>query len=131
MLRKLHGRNSGFTLVEVLIVIVVIGVLAMIAVPQLRLYAARSYVGITRTDAKNAHTAVIKWIMDNPGSSVPEVNGFTGPGELPSFGSARISPGVIISISNSGDVTASHQGLSGSYKIHFSGAQIEDSLSVQ
>jgi type IV pilus assembly protein PilE len=46
----MHGRSSGFTLVELMITVVVVAILASIAVPSYRDYVMRSQ----RTDARSA-----------------------------------------------------------------------------
>ena len=130
MAKKFHSKQKGFTLLEILIVIAIIGVLAAIAVPKYNLYKTRGYIGMTKTDAKNVHTAIIAWISENPTASLSAVSSIMGPALLPTYGVAQVSPGVIIDIANTGDVTASHQFLSGDYKIIFNSAIMIDSLAA-
>jgi type IV pilus assembly protein PilA len=129
MFKKFHSQSDGFTIVELMVVIVIIGVLAAIALPRYNLYRSQSFISMTRSDAKNAHTALIGWITENAKTSLSPVT-VTGPGTLPTYGASQISPGVTIDISDTGDVRASHQYLAGDYQILFNGAIMIDSLAV-
>lgn len=54
MLRKLRGSNSqGFTLIELMIVIAIIGILAAIAIPNFISYRDKSFCSAAETDAGN------------------------------------------------------------------------------
>ncbi len=53
---KKHRNQKGFTLIELMIVIAIIGILAAIAIPQFSKYRAKSYNAAAVADAKNAKT---------------------------------------------------------------------------
>lgn len=59
LLKRMHRSNSGFTLVELLIVIAIIGVLAAIIIPNVT-----GLVGSGKTEAGNAEKALVQSAMD-------------------------------------------------------------------
>jgi type IV pilus assembly protein PilA len=124
MIRKFRPNQKGFTLIELMIVIAIIGVLAAIAVPQYQLYRSRGFMATVRSDTKNLHTAVQAYIAENLGAAPPQVN-VTGPSAIPQYPPARVSALVTIKVSAIGDVTGSHDALGGTYTITADGAVID------
>ncbi len=64
--RKLHRGEAGFTLIELMIVILVILILAAILVPQFGLARERARKASCVSNQRNLETAVAMWSTDNP-----------------------------------------------------------------
>ncbi len=66
MLLKLNKMKDqkGFTLIELMIVIAIIGILAAIAIPQFSAYRRRSYNAAAQSDLRNAATAQEAYYVD-------------------------------------------------------------------
>ncbi len=56
-MRKLHARKGGFTLIELMIVVAIIGILAAIAIPNFLMFQLRSKTGEAKTNLAAIRTA--------------------------------------------------------------------------
>ena len=64
-LRDLVAGDSGFTLLETLAVMVIVGLLAAITVPQIAKWREKAYITALKTDARNIANAVEASYVDN------------------------------------------------------------------
>ncbi|MBF0275621.1 MAG: prepilin-type N-terminal cleavage/methylation domain-containing protein [Nitrospinae bacterium] len=62
---SLRNGDKGFTLIELMIVIAIIGILAAIAIPQFAKYREKAYDAASKADITNMATALESYFLDN------------------------------------------------------------------
>jgi prepilin-type N-terminal cleavage/methylation domain-containing protein len=128
LIKKLAKKKNikGFTLIELMIVIAIIGILTTIAIPQFSSYQKRAYMTSTKSDVRNAHTALQNYISENVPVPIPAVSA-TGPATLGTpYESALVSKNITITVATDGSVTGTHAYYPGyKYMLDANGGPIE------
>ncbi|MCP4690149.1 MAG: prepilin-type N-terminal cleavage/methylation domain-containing protein [Desulfobacterales bacterium] len=74
MLQKLRsGNEKGFTLIELMIVIAIIGILAAIAIPNFIAYRNKAYCSRAENDAQNILAGIACYFAEPDNFNVPTV----------------------------------------------------------
>jgi type IV pilus assembly protein PilA len=81
-MRKLHTRKGGFTLIELMIVVAIIGILAAIAIPNFLMFQLRSKTGEAKTNLAAIRTAEEGYFAEF-GQYIPQASGHGNTTGLP------------------------------------------------
>lgn len=68
---KINKKEKGFTLIELMIVIAIIGILAAIAIPNFISYRDKAFCGRAESDAQNTLAALSSYYADPEHTGMP------------------------------------------------------------
>ena len=74
MMQKLRGNKEGFTLIELMIVIAIIGILAAIAIPNFIAYRNKAFCSAAESDANTVAAAIADYFSNPMKTAVPTLD---------------------------------------------------------
>mgnify|MGYP005860538309 CR=1 FL=1 len=93
-------NKKGFTLIELMIVIAIIGILAAIAIPNFIAYRDKAYCSKAETDAQTVVAAISSYFSDPQHTMIPTS------GDLKTLENLMLNPGNGVTISQAGTTSS-------------------------
>jgi type IV pilus assembly protein PilA len=105
-------RRTGFTLIELMIVVVIIGILASIAIPKFFRTKEKAYIATMKADLRNLASAQENYAMGNGNNYFPATvvtnapaDSINAPGYAPSTG---VTVTILAPVAGGWSATATH-----------------------
>jgi type IV pilus assembly protein PilA len=119
MLTKMIKKDEkGFTLIELMIVIAIIGILAAIAIPQFSSYRQRAFDSAAQSDLRNAATAQEAYYVDHKTYTATIA-------DLPWTNSTDVDFNITAADADGYTMTAIHNSGDNTWELQGPGGQIE------
>lgn len=136
-LNRRQNGEAGFTLVEMLVVIVIVGILAAVAIPIYMNQRKKAWISTVESDVKSAAVAVSTEVAKNGTTNIAATctGGTTGKSEAIGEEQVNCSAGVTIEVavdkadSDNFTVTGTHEKLGGNLIYDFKASTYTNSLS--